>query len=112
MKRGKNWVSEAILAKLTCVVDEKNKKFGRDDARRGHWKEVEFIRKSLAVLNTETGGVRSDSARRSRNQLKQAIRLMCKINSNEVTLIFIFFCRPVLHGNVEANGWILFPAGS
>ena len=88
-------MSKAILAKLTCVVDETNKKFGCNDTGRGHWKEMEFIRKSL-VLNTETG-IRSDSAW-PMNQLKHAIRLMCKLNSNDDIrhiryMYFIIICR-------------------
>ena len=47
MKHNDRWLSEVTMNKLVEIRDKINSRFGDNDSGRGHWLEVEFIRKCL-----------------------------------------------------------------
>ena len=49
MYREGSWLTQRMTERLLQIVRELDKKFGRNENGRGHWDEIEFIRKILST---------------------------------------------------------------
>ena len=74
MKRNDHWLSEITMSKLIEIRDKINMRFGDNDIGRGHWLEVEFIRRCL--METINPHVKLLSGGTS------PIRSLCRSNSS------------------------------